>query len=525
MKNNYFINLLMACYFLSLMWISSSFAAEQLESSLPSVLQQKVDSARYLLSRVPKGTTNAELADVYGKIGMYYQAGNQVETAILNYNHAFELDENNPKWMYLLAFLLQQQGQTEDSYGLYRRAFEKNKSYVPTLLRIAQLSLDNQKYEESKSLYKRLSKIPNYEASANEGLGQIALKQGDFDAAIKYFQNALQQQPAANRNYYYLAQAYKKKGDKKRAKEALQKRGETSSHFPDPLLNYVNSLYATGQQYLEKGIQQIKAGDYKLALKTFNEGLSIEPDNLTLKTALGRALEYLGESQQAESIYKDVLNTDGTNNIALFNLAALYDAKGNDEAARTYYKKTLEVQNDNLDSLTLLSSLEFRLGDFKSAEKHFIRMLALNPNLYDARVYLGITYLAINQCKIGSKVLWGALKLKPSDGNVALVLSVAEAKCKKNPKAWNLVNEVYQAAPGLKSARFAALVAGYLGKFPDAVDLQRQAMFEALKDGGLSAYPDLQINLKKLMASQKPLWSWKSYAREISPLPPIRTAE
>ncbi len=525
MKNNHILQALYILFCVAIIADATLFAKEQSKSSLPSILQQKVESARIQLSRVPKGTTAADLSAVYGKIGMLYQAGNQSEIAILNYAHAHKLNNKEPKWMYLLAYLLQQQGEIDKSYSLYRKAFDNNDSYVPTLLRIAQLSLESQNYDESKRLYEKLSAIPNYEAVAAEGLGQIALKQGNYDAAIDYFQDVLRRQPGANRNYYYIAQAHKKKGDKTLAKSALQKRGEVSAGYPDPLLSYVNGLYATGQQYLEKGIQQVKSGNYQKALDTFNKGIEVEPDNLTLKTALGRALEYLGKEQQAQELYKSVLNKNASNNIALFNLGALNDAKGNTEKARSYYEQTLKVQSDNLDALSLLASLEFRVGNFTKASEYFVEMLKLNPNLYDARVYLGLSYLADNDCKTGSRVLWGALKLKPSDGNVALVLSVAEAQCLNNEKAWALVSKVYDASPGLKSARFSALVAGFLGKYSDAVELQRHAMFEALKSGGLSNYPDLQLNLQKYLDSQKPDWSWKLYSQEVSPLPPKRAAK
>ncbi len=529
MKSNTLIKHLLVILLVSLFTLVPVFspAASQNEStgSLPSVLQQKVTNAQMRLSRVPKGTTDSDLAEIYGQIGMLYQAGNIDDIAITNYAHAYELNRKEPKWMYLLAYLLKQQGKNDEAYALYRQAFEINKDYVPTLFRIAYLSLENRQYDEAKSLFLQLSKIPRYEAASAEGLGQIALQLGEYDSAIEYFQQVLKKQPGANRNYYYLAQAYKKKGERQLAKKALLKRGEVVAGFPDPLLSFVKGLYATGQQYLEKGIQQVKSGNYQQALNLFNKGIEIEPENLTLKTALGRALEYQGKTQQAESIYKKVLEIDSNNNIALFNLAALNDALGKTKIAREFYNKTLASQHDNLDALSLLASLEYRVGNFEKAEKLFNRLLVINPNLYDARVYLGMTYLAINQCQTGAKVLWGALKLKPSDGNVALVLSVAEAQCMKNPKAWELVEQVYQASPGFKTARFAALTAGFLEKYEDALDLQRQAMFEALKIGGLSVYPDLQVNLQKYSAKQKPTWSWQSYAREISPLPPIRTAE
>jgi len=525
MKSNIIKTMFIAVFIAMMPIAAAAFAEKSSVSSLPSVLQQKVTNEQMRLSRIPKGTTDKDLAEIYGKIGMLYQAGNLADIAIANYAHAYELNNKEPKWMYLLAYLLSQQGRSEEAYVLYRTAYDLNDGYMPILLRIAQLSLEKQDYAEAKNLFQKLSEIPQYGATSAEGLGQVALKTGEYDKAIEHFNQALKIQPDANRNYYFLAQSYKKKGDKDLAKQFLTKRGEVIAGFPDPLLDYVKKLYATGQQFLEKGIQQIKSGNYQQSLKLFDQGITIDPENLTLKTALGRAYEYQGDTKQAEKIYTQVLAIDNENNIALFNMGALNDALGKTKIARNFYLETLKVQDDNLDALSLLASMEFRLGNFAIAEQHFTRMLVLNPNLYDARVYLGMTYLAMDQCQTGSKVLWGALKLKPSDGNVALVLAVAEAQCKKNPQSWGLVEQVYQESPGLKSARLAALVAGFLNKYQDALELQRHAMFEALKQGGLSRYPDLQVNLQNYSTGKKPVWSWKTYSREISPLPPIRTAE
>ena len=149
----------------------------------------------------------------------------------------------------------------------------------------------------------------------------------------------------------------------------------------------------------------------------------------------------------------------------------------------------------------------------------------LSPNISQIKIYRAVSLLASGNCPWGRNILDEGIKVEPTNGNIALLLSATLAQCSDDEglkKARALVNQVYSSAPSFQSARFAAYVLAFVGNFEDAIVLQEQAMFEALKNGGLEQYPDLSVNMKRYREGKKPDWNWQAYAIEIAKPVPSR---
>ncbi len=466
-----------------------------------------------------------ELAELFGQIGMLFHTIQQLEVAKSSYLSAVDLNSKEPRWLYLLGMVFQQDGNAEEAYNIFRRSFELQPDYLPTLVHLGNASLQKDDSAQAKRIFSQLYLQDGYKAISAEALGRIALKDGQLIEAINYFKEVLNLQPQADRVYYFLAQAYRKAGKKDEAKQALTKRGERFPHFSDPLMAYVKSLNISVHQMLTQGYSFLKAKNYSKAVELFDKGLQIEPDNVNLLTAKGLANEYLGNDKAALALYKKALSLKPTDTTALFNLAVLEEILQNPKRAAELYTKLLTVQKDHIDALAMFSDLQFREGNFEAASKTFASLQLVTPSNSQVMLYRGVSLLATGNCPWGRNILSEALNLDPANGNIALILSVTLAQCSDEAglkRARELVNQVYASQPSFQSARFTAYILAYIGKFEDAIDLQTQAMFEALKNGGLAQYPDLAVNMKRYRAGKKPDWNWQAYAYEIAKSAPTR---
>lgn len=79
---------------------------------------------------------------------------------------------------------------------------------------------------------------------ANLMLGRLAVQSGQFDKAIGRFENILKQEPANTEALYFMAEAYKGKGNKTKAIELFEqcKKIVNKPEFNNEIDNYINSF-------------------------------------------------------------------------------------------------------------------------------------------------------------------------------------------------------------------------------------------------------------------------------------------
>ena len=79
--------------------------------------------------------------------------------------------------------------------------------YKAVMVRMGNILLDLNQLERAQTAFAEVVDTSGLEAAALYGLGQVALLQRNYDAAIAAFTRALEYDPAASRIHYPLAQA------------------------------------------------------------------------------------------------------------------------------------------------------------------------------------------------------------------------------------------------------------------------------------------------------------------------------
>lgn len=114
-----------------------------------------------------------------------------------------------------------------------------------------------------------------------------------------------------------------------------------------------------------------------------------EPSMLDQEFELALSFHQQGNLEQAEMIYRKVLDTDPKHKHAWSNLGTIQSRKGRIEEAIKYYQKALEIDQQ-------FSECWFNLGNClrkgmnpAGAESAFMQALRCNPSMYGAAVALG----------------------------------------------------------------------------------------------------------------------------------------
>lgn len=104
-----------------------------------------------------------------------------------------------------------------------------------------------------------------------------------------------------------------------------------------------------------------KGGDPERALAILRRGLERHPDYLSAHIVRARCLQELGRREEAEEAFRDVLEMDGENLVALRGLAELARSRGDLENAERRYRQLLQVDPRNDEVRERLRTL--REGD------------------------------------------------------------------------------------------------------------------------------------------------------------------
>ena len=153
-----------------------------------------------------------------------YLKEDKVEQAIAQYQTALEKDPNQAGTHMMLGTIYDMQKKFDISEKHYRAALEIDPNFAPAANNLAYLLVERgENVNEAFGLVQiAKEKYPN-NPSIMDTLGWVLYNRGLYDNAIGEFIDAAEKLPDNATVKYHLGLAYFKKGEKEKAKEALEK--------------------------------------------------------------------------------------------------------------------------------------------------------------------------------------------------------------------------------------------------------------------------------------------------------------
>jgi tetratricopeptide (TPR) repeat protein len=208
-------------------------------------LEQKISNIK---DSAAMGGSYAELAKLWQEhkniplAAYYYGLSGKLEKSEKNLNFAGQIFLD---LVHNAASPGMQMWEAEQSIACFRQSLEinPNNDTVKMALAAAYIEGAGQTMQGVQLLLGITREKPD-NIPANMMLGRLAIQSGQFDKAIGRFEGILKQDPKNTEAMYFLAEAYKGKGDKTKAIELFEacKKLVNKPEFSNEIDNYINSF-------------------------------------------------------------------------------------------------------------------------------------------------------------------------------------------------------------------------------------------------------------------------------------------
>jgi tetratricopeptide (TPR) repeat protein len=136
----------------------------------------------------------------------------------------------------------------------------------------------------------------------------------------------------------------------------------------------------------------VKANQAEEARLLLEQLRGLDPENLGLLEALAFVYQIEGNTAEAESLYRHVLDRSPGSATARYNLAVLLEQLGRPEEALQQLETLLDNHSEDLEARFRAGSLQLALGRYSEAEESFLAYLQQHPDSVEAYLRLGDAY-------------------------------------------------------------------------------------------------------------------------------------
>jgi len=222
-------------------------------SQLPAHARDTVAAMEKAIAAIPD---SAGMAPLFTGLARVWQEHRQLPVAAWYYAQAAKLENSEKKLNFAGQFFLQLMQHAGDTHGM--QAWEAQQA-IDCFQRSLQINPDNdtaklalaagyiegtgETMEGVQVLLGITRKQPGH-IPANLMLGRLAIQSGQLDKAIARYETVLQQEPENTEALYFLAEAYKGKGNKEKAIALLEqcKKIVNRPEFTRDIDQYINSF-------------------------------------------------------------------------------------------------------------------------------------------------------------------------------------------------------------------------------------------------------------------------------------------
>ena len=148
--------------------------------------------------------------------------------------------------------------------------------------------------------------------------------------------------------------------------------------------NFLKKFPQAAILYNLLGSSYQKIGEQNEAIRVFNAGLRIDPNNTSFSNNLGNSYKYLLNYEKAEIIFSEIIKKNPQYINAYINLGNLKRDLNKFDEAINLYEQANKISKDNHIILYLLALAHQGIGNFEVAIKYAKKVLSLKHNFTKA---------------------------------------------------------------------------------------------------------------------------------------------
>jgi tetratricopeptide (TPR) repeat protein len=175
----------------------------------------------------------------------------------------------------------------------------------------------------------------------------------------------------------------------------------------------IQERFLDAYSFLRAGMANERTGNYPGAVRAYERGLAVEPENVEILNSLGFALFQQGKSQEAVVALEKALAVDPKHVKAHNNIALASIDLGELELAEAHYRESLAIEPQAAIHSDLGFVLE-RQGLADEAIEQYQKALELDPASASAHYNLGGALVRRRESAAAAQHFRAALEHKPS---------------------------------------------------------------------------------------------------------------
>lgn len=271
---------------------------------------------------------------------------------------------------------------------------------------------------------------------------QAAYQQGNWDEYLRQMQQVQQAEPQSADIAYYIGEGYRLKGDCRTALDYYNNSLAIDKAFAPGYLGLARArlcldsgadttqLYDLAIQadpsypdaYLERANYELARKYVRAALPDLQQASRLMPDSALVQLGFAQAYLLQGDEAKALDAAEKANSIDLTLLPAYYYLGRIYVADDQYAAAMKPLQTYLTYETDDGGAYALLGEALAETGDYKDAIDPLVRSLRLDPNQVRSYIYLGTSYLHLENMAGAESNFQKALEYFPDsfDANIGL---------------------------------------------------------------------------------------------------------
>jgi tetratricopeptide (TPR) repeat protein len=494
-------------------------------SALPREQAEELARRRAEFDELRGKLVGPPLAAAYGAIGAFYARAGFFDAAETAFANAIVLLPGDFELHYLAGLSALLGGRPEAAEGHFRECLKLDPRYPATRIHLADALLALRRPAEAKRLLEEAIEQRQNLAAAHLRLGRIEREARRYPEAERHLRAALAREPGATLIYRELAELARAAGKAEAAEELKKLAGDGPVPLVDPL---AKTLFGPPPTAVERVMPLIVAGELDAAQKFLREHLGRESGDVAAMALLARVEAGRGDFEEARRWAGFALRDAPSRAFALVAAGAVEEMAGEEEKALARYREAVAAEPEDPEARRMLGDLLLRRGQAAEALQHYQALAALDGERALGLPHLVAAAFRAGRCEEGLSAARAARARHPTDGVRAEIWVRAVATCaaaseEERKEALAVAEDLYRQHPDAQTAEALALIAARAGRFEEALDYQRQSLFELAKQNDRAAIERGRAWLELFQASKLPSLPWPERHPLLEP-PPLRAA-
>ncbi len=366
----------------------------------------------------------------YAFLGLSYRHLGRFDEAKKYFELGLKQDPHNASCLYNMGYIEERQGNHARAELLLQEALRSNPDLSEAMLELANLRIQNKRFQEAAELLRRYVKLNHDPASGYYKLAMVERSLHQMDAAqrdLNVFQTLSKNAPAGPYPYQHLFDYVNNRSSlssKDRTQLDLTQLTQEVTKHPDQPQN----LYLLAETYLKLG----NVGD---ARKTLAQLDQLSAGDYRTQTGVGVLLARYRLYDDAIQHFQAALGVDPGSDDVKFDLADAYFRKGDYAPALETAKQVSAQGRQDSSYLSLLGDIQAHLGDSTDASAIFRDAITRNPDNDQYYLSLALVELRENNIAAAEETLRKGLTRIPGSGKIFWGLGIVSVLEGKTPQA------------------------------------------------------------------------------------------